>query len=620
MLNVHYFLVFIDDFSRMKFVYLIKSKTEVYDTFVKFKNWIELKTGKKIKCLRSDNGTEYINKMFDDLAHRSGLEYQYSIAHRQQQNGVSERSMRTLKEMCRAMLIQAKLSSSYWPFGILSATYFRNRSPSSSIDFEIPYERFFGELPKLDHIITFGSPVVIKLDQVANAFSPRGIKGIMLGYEAQHKGYTIFVPELRKLVPSRDVNLLNSSNDDWLDQLNQEIDYCEDDNDVADETNQLDTTVVVYTDGTVNHMIRDVTDVTDLNDAQAVSTESFPDLSSDPVPNQPDDLIERNTELNPSTSNETSPVMGEVIFNRTQKADLSIERLKARWVLKGCVLDGKLLDTYAPVLLSSSFNVLLSLAVNLNLKICQLDIKTAFLNGVLKEKIYTVQPDGFVNQQFPNHVYLLKKALYGLPQSAKVWFEFIRNLLIKYGLRQLNSDECIFVSDDLGLIIGLYVDDFTLLVRSIWIFNQFKEFLSKYVIVTDKDLMKYCLGINIRQMNSKILINQSTLISSLLNDLDMSSCNGAQTPMVENFDLDDGQIAFDNRTLYRSVVGSLLYIALKTRPDVCYPVTRLCAFVASPMVQHFEAAKRIVRYMKSTINFSLRFVKAEPCILSFAYG
>lgn len=724
MMRMHYFLVFVDDYSRLKFVYLIKSKSEVFDTFIKFRNWIELKTGRKIKCLRSDNGTEYVNKYFQELAHQTGIEYQYSLPNRQQQNGVSERSMRTLAEMARAMLIQAKLNASYWPFAILTACYLRNRSPSSSIGFEIPFTKFFGKPAEIHHIITFGSPVVVKLDTHENKFSPRGIRGIFLGYEGQHKGYTVYVPELNKIVASRDVNVLPTADDDLLNCVNHEIEYCEEDVDNCDSTDQFDNSVQVYSDGTVNHIIRDIIAADLVSDRNNASSNA--PISELNCPNSQHQSSSENSINHPSSSNNStdhpfssdsnhqdssSPVIGEVIFNRTQRAnyeranphaklqfvrphktkqsgkhcvyrvlsvcspsnidqamntpeaeqwahaaidemnsleangtwtlvprpkhkvkivrgmwvfsvkyapDLSIDRMKARWVLKGCMLENDNLDTYAPVLRSSSFNILLSLAVNLNLQIYQLDVKTAFLNGVLKEEIYTVQPDGFIDEHHPDWVYKLNKAVYGLPQSAKVWFEFIRDLLIKYGLKQLFSDECIFVSDDLKLIIGLYVDDFSVLARSLALFEDFKKFLKKHVTITDKGLMKYCLGINVRQMNSKILINQSTAINQLLNDLDMTNCNGVPTPMCENLDLESESAEFGDRTLYRRIVGSLLYIALKSRPDICYAITRLCRFVSCPMTKHFEASKHIIRYLKSTVNYSLKFVKSEANIKSYS--
>lgn len=169
-LNVKYFVVFIDDFSRLAFVYLLKEKCDVHDTFVSFKKWIELKTGHQIRALRSDNGGEYLNENFHNLHNEYGIELQYSTARRQQQNGVSERFMRTVVEMARSMLIQSKVHVSFWPFAISHAAFLRNRCLNSTIN-EIPFKKFFGGDPDINSLIPFGSSVIIKSDSYENKFS-----------------------------------------------------------------------------------------------------------------------------------------------------------------------------------------------------------------------------------------------------------------------------------------------------------------------------------------------------------------------------------------------------------------------------------------------------------------
>lgn len=132
--NYKYFLTFIDDYSRYTQVYLLRLKTEVFTRFREYKALVENKFESKIKVFRTDNGTEYVNQQFDDALKDWGIERKLSNVCTPQQNGISERMNRTIKEKVRSLLIDSGLHKRYWPQAVRFAVYVRNRLPHTSID------------------------------------------------------------------------------------------------------------------------------------------------------------------------------------------------------------------------------------------------------------------------------------------------------------------------------------------------------------------------------------------------------------------------------------------------------------------------------------------------------
>ena len=214
----NYYATFTDDSCRYTVTYLLHSKSQALDAFRQYREYVELhvgsKTGAKIRNLRTDGGTEYMNKEFIAEIERMGIKKHTTCPYSPQQNAVSERINRTLGDMVRVLLLSAKLPVSLWPYAILHATYLKNRLPHSSINHQIPYELFF-EKPvvyKGEH--RWGERVIFVGHHSTSKFDINNNYGNYVGRPAGTKGYYVYVPSTGKVIVSHDVYFLNKMNTD----------------------------------------------------------------------------------------------------------------------------------------------------------------------------------------------------------------------------------------------------------------------------------------------------------------------------------------------------------------------------------------------------------------------
>lgn len=164
--GARYIVTFIDDFSRYVHVFLLPSKTQVFTCFVEFKNLVEMQTGARVKCLRSDNGTEYINKRFRSFCSSYGIVQQTSAPYSPQQNGLAERMNRTIVEMARSMVHYMGLDLEWWGEAVNAAVYTINRLPNTARTSVSPFEVFYGKRPDLSHLRVFGSRGFVHVEKV----------------------------------------------------------------------------------------------------------------------------------------------------------------------------------------------------------------------------------------------------------------------------------------------------------------------------------------------------------------------------------------------------------------------------------------------------------------------
>jgi hypothetical protein len=190
-----YYVTFIDDFSRKTWMYLLKSKDEVFDKFQEFKAEVENLTGKKIKTLRSDNGGEYTSKELISFCKEAGIKRELIVPHNPQQNGVAERKNRSIEEFVKAMLNDQSLSMFLWGEAAMAVVYVQNRSPHRILKDMTPEEAFSGKKPSVEHLRIFGCPVYIHVPKdKRKKLEPSGKKGIFVGYSESSKAYRIYIP------------------------------------------------------------------------------------------------------------------------------------------------------------------------------------------------------------------------------------------------------------------------------------------------------------------------------------------------------------------------------------------------------------------------------------------
>lgn len=198
-----YFLTFTDDFSRYTTVYLLETKDEVLPKLKDFLTEMKYQFGRVSKCLRSDNGKEYIAREVQDLLRTLGIKVQSTVPYCPEQNEVSERKNRTLVEPARCMLNDAKLPYEYWGEAVMTANYITNRMITKATD-KTPYEAWTGKRPNLEHMVTFGSQSFIFIPKEKRTkLEKKAKEGIMLGYSDTSKGYRILDPSTKQITISQ---------------------------------------------------------------------------------------------------------------------------------------------------------------------------------------------------------------------------------------------------------------------------------------------------------------------------------------------------------------------------------------------------------------------------------
>ncbi|GKF53805.1 retrovirus-related pol polyprotein from transposon TNT 1-94 [Tanacetum coccineum] len=205
-----------------------------------------------------------------------------------------------------------------------------------------------------------------------------------------------------------------------------------------------------------------------------------------------------------------------------------------------------------------------------------MDVKTAFLNGKLKEEVYVSQPEGSVDPNHLTHVYRLKKAMYGLKQAPRAWYDTLSRFLLD---NKFSKCDIIFALTD---------------PKACDIFSN--EMSSKFQM-SMMGQMSFFLGLQVSQNPGGIFINQSKFALEILKKFGMDSCDPVDTPMMDRFKLDEDPlgIPFDH-TRFHSMVGSLMYLT-SSRPDLVFVVCMCARYQASPTKKHLKALKRVFRYL-----------------------
>lgn len=304
------------------------------------------------------------------------------------------------------------------------------------------------------------------------------------------------------------------------------------------------------------------------------------------------------------------------IFKTKRDANGNISRYKARLVVKGCSqkygIDYQ--EIFSPVVRYSTIRFLMAFAVKNDLKIHQMDAVTAFLQGELNDEvIYMEQPQGF--KQNENLVCKLNKALYGLKQSSRVWNLKLDDAMKKYGFKQSDYDPCMYyiMKENNILIVTIYVDDFLIFFNNEQMLKDLKQFLTSNFKMKDLQEAEYCLGIKITRdfNNGKLWLDQENYTRNILEKFNMMNCKPVSTPtdpsqkLTKSDSIDDSM----KNVPYQEAVGSLLFLAQISRPDIAYAVHSVSRFNNNPNQIHWTAVKRIMRYLKGTLQFKLEYSK-----------
>jgi len=645
--GMKYFIVFIDDYSRMTWVYFLKTKSsiEINKIFRDFKALVENQTGLHIKRFRCDNGKgEYDNHTFRDFLSQSGISYEPSAPYTQHQNGVSERKIRTLVEKARSMLCDSQLGLSYWAEAISTAAYLCNRSPTRSLEGKTPFEAWYGSKPDLHHLKRFGCDAYLHLPPSKRTkLESKTRCCTMLGYvNNTTKQWRVWDPVERRVTNAADIVFDEKSNTAATHfhqktlrtlQINADQDSSnllrqgkvvsdqfaapdEDSNPVDLIPTETSTSPIVQEDTIEAQPPRYNLRGHKVLSAQAAQETVVPTSYWEAVEsvekrrwqeaiNEEYTSLQKNstwslTELPPGRK----AIPCKWIFKRKINSQGEV-RFKARLVIKGYEqkqgIDYD--ETFAPVAMLKTIRILLAISALEDWEIHQMDVKSAFLNPVLEEEVYMMQPEGFEQGHL---VCKLQKALYGLKQAPRAWYNDINGYMQSIGFQNSTSDPNLYLSPK--VILLLFVDDALIFSNGMESLDAVKHLLAQKYQMSDLGEAQQFLGIEIhRNRASKTLhISQSQYIKTLLQKFQMDKCNGIATPLDRNDFLPyDSEAPAEDRQNYQSVVGSIMHAMIGTRPDLAYTASTLSKFCSNPSPDHLGASKRSLRYLNETLDYGI---------------
>lgn len=666
-----YLLSFIDDYTRMTFGYFLKSKDEVLPVFKIFKSLVENQTNLKIKALRTDNGCEYVNKQFQMFLQEHGIKHQTTVPYSPQQNGVAERANRTIVEAGRCMLQDAGMDRRFWAEALNMAIFIKNKSPSKAVRGTTPEEKWSGKKVNLSDLRVFGCVAYAMIPyEKRKKLDPKSRKYIHVGYCSESKGYRLIDPDdPSKIIKSRDVHFLEekmykdvkssqkncindcelklTNNDTDTDMgtsgNNQQTDHPNLETVELSETSSSDSSyvndpndVTWNPDMTMDHMSSEYEDIEEGANAVVTMTvshgeepQTIQEALSGPEREHWKEAIAdeyKSFEKNKAWSLTTLPdgkkaVKCKWVFKKKLGSEGQLLRYKCRLVAKGYSQEYGIdyTDTYAPVVRYSTIRILLALAVNLDMHVDHMDVKTAFLNGELKETVYMEQPDGYKVKGKETHVFKLNKAIYGLKQASKAWYDRIDNVLTDLQFRKSLSEPCVYIKSDGNgnlIILALYVDDILIFSKDTLMKNKLKEELMKTFEMKDLGRATHVLGMRLKQEHNKIILDQRNYIQKVLQQFNMADCKPVNTPLECGMKFEKGDQT-DNDTKYRSIIGCIMYLAVCTRPDIAHAASVLSQFNNCHSETHWKAAKRVLRYLKGTMDYNIVYEKSSLSVTGY---
>ncbi|RVW17127.1 Retrovirus-related Pol polyprotein from transposon TNT 1-94 [Vitis vinifera] len=464
-----------------------------------------------------------------------------------QSNGVAERKNRTLKEMMNAMLISSSLPQNMWGEAILTANYLLNKVPKKKAE-KTSYELWKGRKPSYTYLRMWGCLAKV-------AVPPPKKNTIMESRNASF--FEDVFPCKSKEEPSSSKRMLESQDQ------NEEVEVePRRSKRVRTEKSFGPDFLTFMFEGEPQTFKEAVNSIEGLMWKEAIKSEI-------------DSILQNHTwelvDLPPSCK----PLSSKWIFKRKMKVDGSIDKYKARLVIKGYRQTEGLdyFDTYSPVTRINSIRMVLAIAALRNLEIHQMDVKTAFLNGDLDEEIYMEQPEGF---QAPG--------------------------------QEKKDTEHGYV------IVCLYVNDMLIVGSDDKMITSTKNMLNSRFDMKDMGLADVILGIKIKRTSDELILSQSHYVDKILGKFDKDNSGVARTPVDVTLRLSKNKSESVSQVEYSRVIGSLMYLMSCTRPDIAYAISKLSRYTSNPGAKHWQGIIRVLKYLRFTRDYGLHYTR-YPAVL-----
>nr|GEX07371.1 putative ribonuclease H-like domain-containing protein [Tanacetum cinerariifolium] len=293
-----------------------------------------------------------------------------------------------------------------------------------------------------------------------------------------------------------------------------------------------------------------------------------------------------------------------------------VVRNKARLVAQGYTQEEEINydEVFVPVARIEAIRLFLAYASFMGFIVYQIDVKSAFLYGIIEEEVYVCQPSGFEDPYFPNKVYKVEKALYGLHQAPRAWYKTLSTYSLENRFRRGIIDKTLFIKKDKGdlLLVQVYVDDIIFGSTKKYLCIEFERLMHEKFQMSSIWELTFFLGLQVMQKDNEIFISQDKYVADILKKFDFSLVKIASTLIETNKALlKDKQAKDVDVYLYRLMIGSLMYLTAY-RTDIMFVVCACARFQVTPKVSHLHVVKRIFRYLKGQPKLGLWYLRDSP--------
>lgn len=587
-----------------------------------------------------------------------------------EQNGVAERANRSIIEKTRTLLHEGRMDKRFWGEAVNTAIHFLNLSPTRSLRTQVPEQVWTGKDVDLSGLRVFGCSAYVHIPKEKRLkLDAKSKELFFVGYCSDTKGYRL-ADAKGALTKARDVVFIENrfpaspkskeqtreQSEEVEIQLNAEApavapeirledevseastDY---DTPMSDDQYDSDESGEQEQQREVDEGAEDAVVAERRYPVRERKRREFPDhvmYSAKCSESEPSSVTQAlsfsnkardkwmramHDELESLKENDVwdlcdlpagkKAVQNKWLFKLKKDSDGNVVKHKARLVAKGFTQKYGVdyMETFSPVVRGSTLRMLFAMAVENDWEIDHWDVTTAFLYGKLQDEVYMVQPEGMVIPEMKDKVCKLKKALYGLKQASRVWNQEVDNVLTRQGFTQCQNESCVYTKskEDCKLLVAIFVDDFFIFGNDHRAKESLKSELTNCFKMKDMGGATQILGMRVRREEGEIYLHQRRHIQEVLAKFGMSDCKPVSTPLEPGSKFEKG----DNDTPfpYQCLVGCLMYVAINTRPDIAHALSVLSQFNTCYSEEHVTAAKRVLRYLKGTINDCLVFKKSK---------
>ncbi|GJV23170.1 putative ribonuclease H-like domain-containing protein [Tanacetum coccineum] len=651
-----------DDYSRFSWVFFLATKDETSGILKSFITGVENLIDQKVKIIRCDNGTEFKNKEMNQFCERKCIKREFSVVRTPQQNGVAERKNKTLIEAARTIQADSKLLTTFWAEVVNIACYVQNRVLVTKPHNKTPYELFLGRKPALGSMRPFGCPVIIlnTIDHLGK-FDGKAVKDSLLGsgpnwlFDIDALTKSNYKPVVvrnqsngnagtkacddagkarMETIPGKDYILLPLWNADSPFSQNSksspDVGFKPSTYDEKKKDADVNSTNNVYT---VSSLVKTVS--SPVNAVDIPDDLNMPPLE-DIVYSDDDEDVGAEADMNnldafmlvspiPTTRVHKDYPVEQIIGDlnstpQTRKMSKNLEEYEfknpKRLVAQGYTQEEGIDydEVFSPVARIETIRLFLAYASFKDFVVYQMKVKSAFLYGKIEEEVYVCQPPGFEDPNFPDRVYKVEKALYGLHQAPRAWYETLSTYLLDNEFQKGKINKTLFIKRYKGdiLLVHVYVDEIIFGTTNKKLCIAFEKLMQEKFQMSSMGELTFFLGLQVQQTKDGIFISQDKYVGEILKKFRFTKVKTASTQMETQKPLlkdEDGEKV--DVHMYRSMIGSLMYLA-SLRPDIMFAVCACARYQVNLIVSHLHAVKRIFKYLKGQQKLGLWYPKDSP--------